>query len=400
MIIPSNNILDPFFVINISFPYKFHPHLEQIQFYNTMDKSQISNYALPNIQPSESEKPPTPITCRQDSTSTIHKGLITYDDLPSWHQDNPSIFTSYRPITHSLRDSLKTFFTLHNETFNIHTHSIPFLICLLLTGLIFYIFSIYFPKSPLVDRFIFSIFFWTTMICMGFSMAYHTLMNHSKHVAEVWLKLDFLGIVVATLGDFVTAIYVAFYCEWKLQVGYWVMVLVFILIFPVPLLYLFPFPPFSYPLPPSTLHLSSHLHPSSSSFLFSSSPLFFLFPLPLSTSTLLHLHSSSPFLPSHLHLCLLLFHSPPSLLLYSPPPLLSSLSITTSNLHMVLINGQNTHILLDNNSHFNNPHRSTTSKISRSSLAYFSSMYFYRNRMFGFCTYYSCHCLFWLGLCC
>lgn len=225
MIIPSNNILDPFFVINIPFPYKFHPHLEQIQFYNTMDKSQISNYALPNIQPSESEKPPTPITCRKDSTSTIHKGLITYDDLPSWHQDNPSIFTSYRPITHSLRDSLKTFFTLHNETFNIHTHSIPFLICLLLTGLIFYIFSIYFPKSPLVDRFIFSIFFWTTMICMGFSMAYHTLMNHSKHVAEVWLKLDFLGIVVATLGDFVTAIYVAFYCEWKLQVGYWVMII-------------------------------------------------------------------------------------------------------------------------------------------------------------------------------
>lgn len=63
------------------------------------------------------------------------------------------------------------------------------------------------------------------MICMGFSMAYHTLMNHSKHVAEVWLKLDFLGIVVATLGDFVTAIYVAFYCEWKLQVGYWVMII-------------------------------------------------------------------------------------------------------------------------------------------------------------------------------
>ncbi|TEY65334.1 hypothetical protein BOTCAL_0141g00190 [Botryotinia calthae] len=190
-----------------------------------MDKSKISDYALPIIQQLESEKPPAPITCRQDSTSTIHKGLITYDDLPSWHQDNPSIFTSYRPITHSLRDSLKTFFTLHNETLNIHTHSIPFLMCLLLTGIIFYIFSIYFPKSPLVDRFIFSIFFLTTMICMGFSMAYHTLMNHSKRVSEVWLKLDFLGIVVATLGNFVTAIYVAFYCEWKLQVGYWVMII-------------------------------------------------------------------------------------------------------------------------------------------------------------------------------
>ncbi|TGO90872.1 hypothetical protein BPOR_0048g00210 [Botrytis porri] len=201
-----------------------------------MEKSKVSDSAIPDLRQldceklptslrqSESKKPPTPLICRKDSTSTTHKGLITYDDLPSWHQDNPSIFTSYRPITHSLRDSLKTFFTLHNETLNIHTHSIPFLICFLLTGLIFYIFSIYFPESPLVDRFIFSIFFLTTMICMGFSMAYHTLMNHSKGVAEIWLKLDFLGIVVATLGDFVTGIYVAFYCEWKLQVGYWVMV--------------------------------------------------------------------------------------------------------------------------------------------------------------------------------
>ncbi|TGO54018.1 hypothetical protein BCON_0114g00300 [Botryotinia convoluta] len=176
-----------------------------------MEKSKLPDSALPNFRQSECEKPPSPLTCQQDSTSTSHKGLITYDDLPSWHQDNPSIFASYRPITHSLRDSLKTFFTLHNETLNIHTHSLPFFTCFLLTGLIFYIFSIYFPESPWVDRFIFSIFFLTTMICMGFSMGYHTLMNHSKGVAEIWLKLDFLGIVVAILGDFVTGIYVAFY---------------------------------------------------------------------------------------------------------------------------------------------------------------------------------------------
>ncbi|KAF5872796.1 putative hemolysin-iii channel protein [Botrytis fragariae] len=189
-----------------------------------MEKSKLPDSALPNFRQLECEKPPSPLTCQQDSTSTSHKGLITYDDLPPWHQDNPSIFTSYRPITHSLRDSLRTFFTLHNETLNIHTHSIPFLTCFLLTGLIFYIFSIHFPESPLVDRFIFSIFFLTTMICMGFSMGYHTLLNHSKGVAEIWLKLDFLGIVVAILGDFVTGIYVAFYCEWRFQVGYWVMV--------------------------------------------------------------------------------------------------------------------------------------------------------------------------------
>ncbi|KAF7865605.1 uncharacterized protein EAF02_010028 [Botrytis sinoallii] len=190
-----------------------------------MEKSKLPDSDLPNFQQSECEKPPSPLTHSQDSTSPSPKGLITYDDLPSWHQDNPSIYTSYRPITHSLRDSLETFFTLHNETLNIHTHSLPFLISLLLTGLIFYVFSIHFPTSPLVDRFIFSLFFLTTMICMGFSMGYHTLMNHSKEMAEIWLKLDFVGIVLAILGDFVTGIYVAFYCEWRFQVGYWIITL-------------------------------------------------------------------------------------------------------------------------------------------------------------------------------
>lgn len=228
-----------------------------------MEEPKLPDSTLPNFQQSEYEKPPSPLTCQQNSTLNSHKGLITYDDLPSWHQDNPSIFTSYRPITHSLRDSLKTFFTLHNETFNIHTHSIPFFTCLLLTGLIFYIFSIYFPESPLVDRFIFSIFFLSTMICMGFSMGYHTLMNHSKGVAEIWLKLDFVGIVLAILGDFVTGIYVAFYCEWKFQVGYWIMVGFFFFYRHLPSSYSFPrssstihFPPlfrsllfYTYPLP-------------------------------------------------------------------------------------------------------------------------------------------------------
>ncbi|KAF7948012.1 hypothetical protein EAE96_009080 [Botrytis aclada] len=196
-----------------------------------MEKSQLPDSKLPDsgrpiFQQSECEKPPSPLPYQQDPTSSSpHKGLITYDDLPPWHQDNPLIFTSYRPISHSLRDSLKTFFTLHNETLNIHTHSLPFITSLLLTGLIFYIFSRSFPESPLVDRFIFSIFFLATSLCMGCSVGYHTLMNHSKGVAEIWLRLDFVGIVVAILGDFVTGIYVAFYCEWRFQVGYWVMII-------------------------------------------------------------------------------------------------------------------------------------------------------------------------------
>ncbi|CAD6446295.1 cb01f7fd-419a-4c33-a0d2-99a92df966fc [Sclerotinia trifoliorum] len=190
-----------------------------------MDKSKIEEITISNLPQSESDKPPELSLYRQISNQPSNTGLISYNDLPSWHQDNPSIYTSYRPISHSISRSLKSLFTLHNETLNIHTHSLPFLTCLLLTGLIFYIFSIYFPHSPLVDKFIFAIFFLTTTVCMGLSTGYHTLMNHSQEVAGIWLRLDFCGIVVAILGDFVTGIYVAFYCEWKLQVGYWVMII-------------------------------------------------------------------------------------------------------------------------------------------------------------------------------
>jgi len=50
------------------------------------------------------------------------------------------------------------------------------------------------------------------------------LMNHSQQVSLLWLRLDFVGIVVLTLGDFVSGIYLVFYCEFTLQKLYWSMV--------------------------------------------------------------------------------------------------------------------------------------------------------------------------------
>jgi adiponectin receptor len=51
-------------------------------------------------------------------------------------------------------------------------------------------------------------------------------MNHSIHVSNLWLRLDFVGIIVLTLGDFVSGIYMVFYCEPTLQKIYWTMVLI------------------------------------------------------------------------------------------------------------------------------------------------------------------------------
>ena len=58
-----------------------------------------------------------------------------------------------------------------------------------------------------------------------FSASYHTLMNHSEAVSNLWLRLDHVGIVMLTLGDLVSGIHMAFYCEPALRNAYWATVL-------------------------------------------------------------------------------------------------------------------------------------------------------------------------------
>ena len=49
-------------------------------------------------------------------------------------------------------------------------------------------------------------------------------MNRSAHSSDLWGLIDYTGIIILILGDFVSAIYVGFYCEPILQNTYWTMV--------------------------------------------------------------------------------------------------------------------------------------------------------------------------------
>ena len=70
----------------------------------------------------------------------------------------------------------------------------------------------------------FRVFLSTCVICFGTSAAYHTLICHSHAFAELWVRLDYVGIVVQIVGSFIPGIYFAFYCEPRLQKVYWAMV--------------------------------------------------------------------------------------------------------------------------------------------------------------------------------
>lgn len=152
------------------------------------------------------------------------RALLSFDELPEWHQDNQYILHGYRPISGSAQVSFRSWSYIHNESVNIYSHLIPAVTFLLGQGYIqSYLISRY-SNITSTDSFIFSFFLLTAVICLGLSTTYHTLMNHSYEVEQLWLRLDLIGIVVLTLGDFVSGIYMVFWCESLQRKIYWSMV--------------------------------------------------------------------------------------------------------------------------------------------------------------------------------
>lgn len=82
----------------------------------------------------------------------------------------------------------------------------------------------HYSKVTISDEFIFAFFLFTAAVCLGFSSTYHTLINHSLALETIWLRLDFVGIIFLTLGDFVSGIYMVFWCEPLQRKIYWAMV--------------------------------------------------------------------------------------------------------------------------------------------------------------------------------
>ena len=161
---------------------------------------------------------------RQIENGRSRARLLSYDEIPAWHQDNHFIRHGYRPETKSTQACFASWASLHNETLNIYTHLIPTLCCVIAEAGLFHYMNNRFPEATYGDRLIFAFFLFAATACLGLSVTYHTLMNHSEPVSALWLRADLVGIIILTLGDFVSGIYLAFYCESKLQKAYWGMV--------------------------------------------------------------------------------------------------------------------------------------------------------------------------------
>lgn len=152
------------------------------------------------------------------------RALLSFGELPEWYQDNQYILHGYRPISGSAQVSFRSWSYIHNESVNIYSHLIPAVAFLLGESYIQSYLRSRYSNITGTDSFIFSFFLLTAVICLGLSTTYHTLMNHSYEVEQLWLRLDLIGIVVLTLGDFVSGIYMVFWCEPLQRKIYWSMV--------------------------------------------------------------------------------------------------------------------------------------------------------------------------------
>lgn len=71
-----------------------------------------------------------------------------------------------------------------------------------------------------IDVLVFGVFFFSSLICLGFSATYHTVQCHSLRVSKQFNKLDYVGIVVMIVGSFLPALHYGFHCHPHFQMIY------------------------------------------------------------------------------------------------------------------------------------------------------------------------------------
>lgn len=201
--------------------------------HQALNHSPISNMVGPSRQrkrPSpillvKSEKPiPKAPQTRSVKEASTNPSLLTYNEIPEWYQDNECIVYGYRPPTNSTAKCFASWVYIHNETFNIFSHLLPAILSVVCAGVMPSYFFNQYPVATTGDQLVFGFFLLSVVVCLSLSSTYHTLMNHSASVSKTWLRLDYVGIMILTLGDFISGIYLVFYCEPTLQRVYWTMV--------------------------------------------------------------------------------------------------------------------------------------------------------------------------------
>ncbi|CCH59071.1 hypothetical protein TBLA_0B02290 [Henningerozyma blattae CBS 6284] len=143
---------------------------------------------------------------KQKITDTL---LYTYEELPSWQQDNEMILTGYIRETNSWKLCLRSLTFFHNETINIYSHGISAAIYLLLLVFFFtnLIYLPSFPTTTLHDYLVLDIYLLGAATCLTLSSCFHCLKQHSQSQSDIWSKMDYIGIICLITCSTISLLY-------------------------------------------------------------------------------------------------------------------------------------------------------------------------------------------------
>jgi len=137
---------------------------------------------------------------------------VLWKDMPTWMQEDRFIHSGYRRTSHSYRSCIASIGHLHNPSVNILSHllAVPFLLS---TVYDMQFLGVANPPFTSKDYTIFTLFFLGATCCFGLSAGFHTVQNHSLPVRALWVRLDYVGIIILTVTTFVTGEYYVFCCD-------------------------------------------------------------------------------------------------------------------------------------------------------------------------------------------
>ncbi|KAI4721283.1 mPR-typeG-protein-coupled receptor [Aureobasidium sp. EXF-10727] len=151
---------------------------------------------------------------RKSSTGARKERLLVYDEIPAWQ----------KPTAGSWKKCLESMLNWHNETVNIHSHTLGAALFAILPFHFYYTLYRHIEDAQLIDAIVFVLYFIGVAICFTCSAGCHVVWNHSPPIASLGNRLDFSGIVILMWGASVASIHFAFICDPWLRTLHWVLV--------------------------------------------------------------------------------------------------------------------------------------------------------------------------------